>query len=146
MCESSHLLVHIISNVLSCCKPSTMYWCLNLGNEIKVTGRISPLENGYFDVSAHLDTRYFNLTRHSPTDWFHSFAVLLPTITDPSVVLHAHYACRTSTRHIYVCDSFIYLQEKIFAMTYAPILVYIYILSSAPKVADSTLVQVGGFS
>ncbi|GFS84557.1 uncharacterized protein TNCV_4607141 [Trichonephila clavipes] len=68
MCESGRLLAHSISNVLSCCKPSTTYWFLNCGNEIKVTGRISPLENDYFDVSELLNTGYFHLTRHSPTD------------------------------------------------------------------------------
>ncbi|GFW21347.1 uncharacterized protein TNCV_1531721 [Trichonephila clavipes] len=50
MCESGPLLAHSISNVLSCCRPSTTYWFLNLGNEIKVTGRISPWENGYLDA------------------------------------------------------------------------------------------------
>ncbi|GFX22386.1 uncharacterized protein TNCV_1815871 [Trichonephila clavipes] len=39
MCELDHLLTHSISNILSCCKPLTTYWFLNLGNKIKVTGR-----------------------------------------------------------------------------------------------------------
>ncbi|PRD22238.1 UNVERIFIED_CONTAM: hypothetical protein NCL1_49604 [Trichonephila clavipes] len=111
MCESGHLLAHSIRNILSCCKPSTTYWFLNLGNEIKVTGRISSLENGYFDVSTLLNTGYFHLPRHSPTD-FTALAALLPAITESSVVLHTRYACKTSTRHIYVCDLFTYLQGK----------------------------------
>ncbi|GFV03539.1 hypothetical protein TNCV_5060801 [Trichonephila clavipes] len=49
MCKSGHLLTHSISNILPCFKPSTKYWFLNLGDEIKIVGRISPLENGYFD-------------------------------------------------------------------------------------------------
>ncbi|GFV45399.1 uncharacterized protein TNCV_5055931 [Trichonephila clavipes] len=68
ICESSHLLAYGINNVLSCCKPPTTYGSLNLRNEIKVTERISPLGNGYFDVSALLNTGYFHFTRHSPTD------------------------------------------------------------------------------
>ncbi|GFV29361.1 uncharacterized protein TNCV_437801 [Trichonephila clavipes] len=53
MCESGHLLTQSIRNVLSCCKPPTTYWFLNLGNQIKVTvtfHRIYPSKNGYFDV------------------------------------------------------------------------------------------------
>ncbi|GFX85467.1 hypothetical protein TNCV_3716391 [Trichonephila clavipes] len=38
MCESGHLYAHVISNVLSCCKPPTTYWFLNLGIEINVIG------------------------------------------------------------------------------------------------------------
>ncbi|PRD29170.1 UNVERIFIED_CONTAM: hypothetical protein NCL1_30213 [Trichonephila clavipes] len=75
MCESGHLLEQCNSNVLSCCRPPTTYWLLNLGNDIKVTGSDpihcdipSPSENGYFNVSALLKTGYFHLTRHSPTD------------------------------------------------------------------------------
>ncbi|GFW90160.1 uncharacterized protein TNCV_1789811 [Trichonephila clavipes] len=56
MCESGHLLEQCNSNVLSCCRPPTTYWFLNLGNDIKVTGSDpihcdipSPSENGYFD-------------------------------------------------------------------------------------------------
>ncbi|GFV62332.1 uncharacterized protein TNCV_1131151 [Trichonephila clavipes] len=67
-CQSGHLLAHSIKNVLSCCKPSFTYWFLNLGNEIKVTGLISLLEKGYFDVSVLLKTGYFHIPRHSPTD------------------------------------------------------------------------------
>ncbi|GFT88470.1 transposable element Tcb1 transposase [Trichonephila clavipes] len=40
MCELGHLLAHSISNVLSCCKPPTTYWFLNLGNKVKVAGKI----------------------------------------------------------------------------------------------------------
>ncbi|GFW43784.1 uncharacterized protein TNCV_4771331 [Trichonephila clavipes] len=54
MWESGHLLTHSISNVLSCCKPPTTYWFLNLRNEIKVTERISSLVNGHFDLLASL--------------------------------------------------------------------------------------------
>ncbi|GFY34259.1 uncharacterized protein TNCV_2505621 [Trichonephila clavipes] len=68
MCESGHFLAHSISNVLSCCKSPTTYWFLNLRNEIKAIERISPLANGYLDVSGLLKTGYFPLTRHSPTD------------------------------------------------------------------------------
>ncbi|GFX63512.1 hypothetical protein TNCV_105191 [Trichonephila clavipes] len=38
---------------------------------------------------------------HQLTD-FTALTELLPAITEPSDVLHTHYACRTSTRHIYV--------------------------------------------
>ncbi|GFX81003.1 hypothetical protein TNCV_1909961 [Trichonephila clavipes] len=60
---------------------------------------------------------------HQLTD-FIALTELLQAITEPSDVLHTHYACRTSTRHINICDPFTYLQEKkIVAMTYAPSLV-----------------------
>ncbi len=48
---------------------------------------------------------------HQLTD-FTALAALLAAITEPPVVLPTHYAYRTSTRHIYVCDPFTYLQEK----------------------------------
>ncbi|GFX14652.1 uncharacterized protein TNCV_4016501 [Trichonephila clavipes] len=50
MCESVNLLEHNISNVLSCCKPPTTYWFLNLGNEIKVTGS----DEIHCDIPSHL--------------------------------------------------------------------------------------------
>ncbi|GFX57493.1 uncharacterized protein TNCV_3051441 [Trichonephila clavipes] len=112
LCESGHLLAHSISNVLSCCKPPTTYWFLNVGNEIKVTKLISPLKNGYFDVIALFNTGYLYLISHDThqlTD-FPALAALLSIITDPSVVLHTHYAYRTFTQPI--CDPFTYLQEK----------------------------------
>ncbi|GFR22820.1 uncharacterized protein TNCT_475571 [Trichonephila clavata] len=68
-------------------------------------------ENGYFDVSALPNTVYFHLTRHSPAD-FTALAALLPAITEPSVVLHTHHACRSSTRLIYICDPYIYKEKN----------------------------------
>ena len=44
--------------------------------------------------------------------YFTALPALQPAITEPSVALHTYHACRTSTRHIYVCDPFTYLLEK----------------------------------
>ncbi|GFT31751.1 hypothetical protein TNCV_231471 [Trichonephila clavipes] len=54
--------------------------CKTPVNEIKVTERISPLANGYFDVNVLLNTGYFHLTRHSPTTDFTALAALQPAI------------------------------------------------------------------
>ncbi|GFR25078.1 uncharacterized protein TNCT_647861 [Trichonephila clavata] len=70
------------------------------------------LGNVYFDVSVMLNTGYFIAhDTHQLTD-FTALAALLPAITEPFVVLHIHYAGRTSTRLIYVCNPFTYLQGK----------------------------------
>ncbi|GFV09454.1 uncharacterized protein TNCV_3158521 [Trichonephila clavipes] len=69
-------------------------------------------ENGYFDVSELLNTGYFHLTRHSPIDSLHSPHCATTSYHRAICVLHTHYACKSSTRHIYICDPFTYLQEK----------------------------------
>ncbi|GFT57237.1 uncharacterized protein TNCV_1692421 [Trichonephila clavipes] len=115
MCESGHLSVHTelaMSSRVANRLPRIGFF--NLENEVKVTGLISPLENGYFDVITLFNTGLINLISqdaHQLTN-FPAFATLLPVITDPYVVLRRRYACRTSTRHIYVCDPFTYLHEK----------------------------------
>ncbi|GFW65814.1 uncharacterized protein TNCV_586401 [Trichonephila clavipes] len=49
MCKSGHLLALSISNILSCYKPPTTYWFLNLGNEINVTGA----NQSHCDIPSH---------------------------------------------------------------------------------------------
>ncbi|GFV81401.1 uncharacterized protein TNCV_2034101 [Trichonephila clavipes] len=95
MCESDHLLVHSISNVLSCCKPPTTYWFLNLGNEIKVIGsnqiqcgipsHFLPRRTAIL-MKAGCSKRVTSISHdtHQLTD-FTALAVLLPAIKKPYV-------------------------------------------------------------
>ncbi|PRD29448.1 UNVERIFIED_CONTAM: hypothetical protein NCL1_29390 [Trichonephila clavipes] len=56
MCESDHLLAHSICNVISCCKPPTTYWFLNLGTRSKSQGEMSG-EYGGCSNSSHPQRR-----------------------------------------------------------------------------------------
>ncbi|GFV11052.1 uncharacterized protein TNCV_2717971 [Trichonephila clavipes] len=94
---------------------------LILGMRSKSQGELLPWRTAIL-MLARCSTRVTSTSHdtHQLTD-FTTLAALLPTITDSSVVLSTHYACRASTRHIYVCDPF--TRKKIVAMTYAPTLV-----------------------
>ncbi|PRD32166.1 UNVERIFIED_CONTAM: hypothetical protein NCL1_21329 [Trichonephila clavipes] len=71
---------------------------------------------------ARCSTRVTSISHetHQLTD-FTTLAELLPAVTEPSAALHTYYDCRTSSRHLHVCD-FTYPQEKNTCMNYAPTL------------------------
>ncbi|GFV71453.1 uncharacterized protein TNCV_4562051 [Trichonephila clavipes] len=99
---------------------------LILGMRSKSQGKFLPWKTAICNNRAVQHTGYFNLISHDShqlTD-FPALTALLPVITDPYLVLHIHYGCRTSTRHIYVCDPAHICKKEIVVMTYAPTLVY----------------------
>ncbi|GFV13947.1 uncharacterized protein TNCV_524241 [Trichonephila clavipes] len=102
--------------------------------------RISPSENGYFYVSGLLKTgSSISHDTHQLTD-FTALAALLPPITEPSVALHTHYGCRTSTRRIYVCDPFTHIQEAAVAEWYRYRTVACFVTGSSPVPLKTRLV------
>ncbi|GFQ86094.1 uncharacterized protein TNCT_344181 [Trichonephila clavata] len=113
ICESGHLLANWLTHVLAETFLPTVLMYGMVGDYSQGLPLIHcdipsdfSLGNGYFDASSLFNTGYFiSYDTHQLTD-FTALAALLTAITQSSAVLHTHYAGRTSTRLIYVCDPF----------------------------------------